>query len=90
MEESGQLHGLTALHPREKASVTHWIGDLAGPKAGLDSAEEKNLLSLTEIEPWFLGRPSRCLVTILTVLSRLILVHTGWVRTVTDAAKFTT
>jgi hypothetical protein len=36
--------------------------------AGLDVMEKnKSLLTLPEIEPWLLGRPSHCLVAIPTV-----------------------
>jgi hypothetical protein len=31
---------------RERAPSTHWIGGWVGPKAGLDTREEKNLLYL--------------------------------------------
>jgi hypothetical protein len=42
--------------PWERDSGTHWIEGWAGPRADLDSGEDKNLLSLREIE---LGRPPR-------------------------------
>jgi hypothetical protein len=37
MEVSGHLHTLAALHPRERAPATHWIGGWVGPRAGLDA-----------------------------------------------------
>jgi len=57
------------LYPREKE-------ELVGSKTGLNSGKEKSLMSLAKIEPRFLGRPLRCIVTIPNVLSRLISIHT--------------
>jgi hypothetical protein len=36
MEVSGQLHDPVALHPRERAPGTHWIGGWVAPRDGLD------------------------------------------------------
>ena len=48
-----------------KSNVPH----NSGPRAGLDSAEQKNLFPLPEIQTQILGRPIRSLVTTLTELS---------------------
>jgi len=72
MEMSGQLQAPVALFPNRKPG-THWIGGLVGPRAGLDSGEEKKSLyySCQELNP---SRPVRSLVTILTELEeRMIL-----------------
>lgn len=42
-----------------------------GTGGGLDAVEE-NLSPLTDIEPRFLGRPTRTLVALVTELSRLV------------------
>jgi hypothetical protein len=38
--------------PGKIALSTHWVGSWVGLRAGLDTGEEKSLLSLPEIEPW--------------------------------------
>jgi hypothetical protein len=48
MEVSGQLHTPAALHPRERAPGTHWIGGWEGPRAVPD-AVVKRKISLQEI-----------------------------------------
>jgi hypothetical protein len=58
MEVSGHLHASAALPP-----VPVVKEDGLGPKAGLD-VMEKILMTLTRIEPRFLGRPALNLVAI--------------------------
>jgi hypothetical protein len=38
MKESGQLHA-TATLPWRRSPVTHWMGGLVGPRAGLETVE---------------------------------------------------
>jgi len=55
MEVSGKLHTLLNVLLVEKTSAFHWIGGCMGPRAGVDiSWEEKNLLSMPEIESWII------------------------------------
>jgi hypothetical protein len=39
-EVSGQSHAPASLHPRERASGSHWIRSWVGPRAGLDAMEK--------------------------------------------------
>jgi hypothetical protein len=43
MEVSGQLHALTVLPPRERASGTHWIVEWVGPRAVLDAVVKRKI-----------------------------------------------
>ena len=55
MEVSCKLHTLLNMLLVERTSTFHWIGDCVGRRAGVDiSWEEKNLLSMPEIEPWII------------------------------------
>jgi hypothetical protein len=36
--------------PEERVPGTHWIGGWVGPRAGLDDAEKRKFLTLTELE----------------------------------------
>jgi hypothetical protein len=38
------------LQPREWAPGTHWVGDLVGPRAGLDDVEKRKFLTLPGLE----------------------------------------
>jgi len=72
MEVSGQLHGPAPLLPGKKSSSTHRIGDLVGPRAGLDGvAKRGNRKPQPPAGNLNSGRPARSLVTILTGLPRL-------------------
>jgi hypothetical protein len=44
--------------PGERAPDTHWIGDLVGPRAGLDDVEKRKFLTLLGLELRPLGRPA--------------------------------
>jgi hypothetical protein len=56
--------------PRERAAGRHWIGGWLRPRAGLDAvAKRMNLCSSRESKP---GRLAHSAVTILTELSRLL------------------
>jgi hypothetical protein len=50
MEAIGQLHAPAGL-PREKAHGAHGIGGWVGPRAGLNAAEKRKILTLPGIEP---------------------------------------
>ena len=55
MEVSVKLHNLRNVLLVERTSTFHWIGGWVGPRAGVDiSWEEKNILSMQEIEPWII------------------------------------
>jgi hypothetical protein len=57
----------------EIAPGTQWIGGWVGPRAGLDVMEKrKNVSPLMQMEPSFLDRPVRSLVTMWTELSRVL------------------
>jgi hypothetical protein len=45
MAVSGQLHAPAALPPRERAPVTHWIGNWVGPRAVLDAVVKRKIPS---------------------------------------------
>jgi hypothetical protein len=45
--------------PRERASVTRWIGGWVDPRAGLDDVEKKKYLILPGLEVRPVGRPAR-------------------------------
>jgi hypothetical protein len=63
MEMSGQVHALVALPPRKELPVPIGYGAGCG-----HCGEAKNLRPMLGIEPHFLGRPARSLVTILCYL----------------------
>jgi hypothetical protein len=42
MEVNGQLHA-PADNPRERVPGTHWIGDLVGPRGGLDTVVKRKI-----------------------------------------------
>jgi hypothetical protein len=75
MEVSGQLHELTALPPKERATGTHWIGDWVGCRAGLDTVV-KSSQPLTGLEPpiiqpvaqWYTTELTRPLYSIIYVI----------------------
>jgi hypothetical protein len=46
MNVSGQLHAKAALLWENQFHVTHWIGDLLGRRAVLDSAEKRSTVYL--------------------------------------------
>jgi hypothetical protein len=46
MEVSGQLHAQVALLPRRKPPATNFISGWVNPRAGLDVAELRKILSL--------------------------------------------
>ena len=69
MDVKGQLHAPLRFTPR-KNSITHRTGRRAGPRDGLDVADERKYL-LTVIEPLLLGQAARSLVTVSTESSRL-------------------
>jgi len=69
MDVRGQLHTPLPFTPRMSSS-THRIERKAGPRAGLDVAEERKYL-LTGIEPLLLGHAARSLVAVSTDSSRL-------------------
>jgi hypothetical protein len=52
----------------ETGPGTHSVGGLVGPRPGADAMEKRSLSPLPEVEPRFLGRLARSLVTILTEL----------------------
>jgi hypothetical protein len=45
MGVSGQLHTPTALHLRERAPDTHWIGGWVGPGAVLEAVVKRKIPS---------------------------------------------
>jgi hypothetical protein len=45
------------MNPRGKSPVFHWIRVLVGPRAGLDDVEEREVLTLPELELRLLGHP---------------------------------
>jgi hypothetical protein len=48
---SGELHASACrFTPWERAPVTHSIGGLVGPRAGLDDAENRKFLTLPGLE----------------------------------------
>jgi hypothetical protein len=51
MEMSGQLHSPAVLTPGGRAPGTNWRGGWVGPRSGPDTGEEKNILSLQELNP---------------------------------------
>jgi hypothetical protein len=55
---------------RENVRCIHWTGGSMDPRANLSSLERTEYSSPAGIEPWFLSRPVRCLVTVSTKLSR--------------------
>ena len=68
---SGQFQALATLH-REKLPGTQWIEGRVGPTASLDFKEEKDMLPLSGIKPWFLSHPACGLTTTSPTLSQLI------------------
>jgi hypothetical protein len=54
----GQLHSPATL-PREKASVTHWIGGWVGPRTDLQDVEKGKIVPLPGLELQPLGCPAR-------------------------------
>jgi hypothetical protein len=46
------------LTPRERAPCTHWIGGWAGPRAGLNDAEERKFFILPGLDLRTLSRPA--------------------------------
>jgi hypothetical protein len=54
---SGQLHCSAALTPRERVSVTLWIGGWVGPKTGLNHVERRKILPLQRLKLRHLSRP---------------------------------
>jgi hypothetical protein len=52
------------LTPGLRSPVIHWIGVWEEPRAKLDLIEEKSLLSLPNMKPWFLRHPTRNLTAI--------------------------
>jgi hypothetical protein len=69
MEVCGQLHSPAAFTPGEKASGTHWVGGLVGPRTGLNDVERRKILPLPGLEIRRLGRPAPWPVAIPTHLS---------------------
>jgi hypothetical protein len=59
MELSGELHGLAALFPGERAPGTHSIGGLVGPRASLDDVEDKIFFTPPGLELRPVGRLAR-------------------------------
>jgi hypothetical protein len=47
--------------PGERASCTHWIGGLVGPRACLDNVAKRKFLTPPGLELRPLGRPARSL-----------------------------
>jgi hypothetical protein len=45
--------------PGDRAPVTYWIRGWVGPGGGLDDVEKRKFLTLSGLELWPLGRPSR-------------------------------
>jgi hypothetical protein len=45
---TGQLHPLVALALGKEPPGTHWIRGWVGPRAGLDTGVERNLLIVTK------------------------------------------
>jgi hypothetical protein len=62
---------LRPLYPRGGYRSTCSLQGQLGPRDGLDSAQEKRLLFLPEIERRFLGRPARIVASLPTELARL-------------------
>jgi hypothetical protein len=58
MEMNGQHHVPDDLSP-----ATHSLGDWVESRAGVDAVGKSKMSSFPEIEPKFLGRPDRGLVT---------------------------
>jgi hypothetical protein len=52
---SGQLHAPSAL-PRERASVTDWMGDWVGPRTALDDVDKRKALLLRDSNSDLLSR----------------------------------
>jgi hypothetical protein len=74
MENSVQLHA-SAGFPQGNSTQYPFYRMLDGTQSRFwRCEEEKNLLSLPEMEPRLLGRPTRNPVAIPTELSRLIMV----------------
>jgi hypothetical protein len=74
VEVSGQLHALAAL-PLGKESILLTVQGLGGPQSQYGgNGEEKNLLSLPGVKPYFLSHLASSMVTIPTELSWLHIV----------------
>jgi hypothetical protein len=65
MEDNGQIHASAALPP-VKQSPIHRERGWVGRRTALDTSETGKLQSVLKIEPRFLGRPSRNLISIRT------------------------
>ena len=56
--------------PEERTFGIHHIGESVGPRAGMNTLENRIILLLPGIDPRFLRRPALSLVTIQTTLRR--------------------
>jgi hypothetical protein len=69
LDGGGQPYDTACYTLKERAPVSHWIGDLVSPRVGLDAVNKRKIpCPCRDSNP---GLPSRNLVTILTELSRL-------------------
>lgn len=63
--------------PKERAPITHWIGDWLNVRAGLDAEEKRKSVILLSINPQFFRTPFHNLITILSEVSQL----SNWIET---------
>jgi hypothetical protein len=47
------------FNPWERAFCTNWIGDLAGPRTGMDNMDRRKILPIAGLKLRTFGRPPR-------------------------------